>query len=461
VYATDVDGDGDVDVLGAAYDADQVAWWENDGDENFAEYTIDSDFSGALSVYATDVDGDDDGDILGAGIGGFVWWENDGDENFAKRYIASFFNGIPSCVYATDVDGDGDVDVLGAVSGLLFQGGEIAWWENDGDESFARHTLDSDFEGAESVYATDVDGDGDVDVLGAAEWDDDITWWENDGDENFTEHIIDSFFNGARSVYATDVDGDGDVDVLGAARWADDIAWWENDGGENFTEHTIASDFDGAYSTYAADVDGDGDVDVLGAASLDDEIAYWENDGDENFTKDTIDGSFDGAKSVYAADVDGDGDLDVLGAADDIDEIAWWEQGGAPLPLPTNLTATAVSRTQIDLTWLDNSDDESAFHIERSPDGSTGWTEIDTVEANATAYSDTGLDCDTTYHYRVRAYRAGDGQYSAYSNVDSATTAACAEPYYVYLPLVLRDWPPLPPSPPTLYEIHNPDGDGN
>jgi len=45
----------------------------------------------------------------------------------------------------------------------------------------------------------------------------DITWWENDGSQNFTEHPIAGSFTGARSVYAIDVDGDSDIDVLGAA----------------------------------------------------------------------------------------------------------------------------------------------------------------------------------------------------------------------------------------------------
>jgi subtilisin-like proprotein convertase family protein len=93
---------------------------------------------------------------------------------------------------------------------------------------------------------------------------------------------------------------------------------------------------------------------------------------------------------------------------------------------PSNLTATAVSQTQINLSWNDNSTDESDFHIERSPNGSTSWTEIDTVGANTTSYSNTGLICSTPYYYRVRAHRHGDGQYSNYSNTAYASTQACS-----------------------------------
>ena len=91
--------------------------------------------------------------------------------------------------------------------------------------------MDGSFDGAGAVYAADIDGDGDMDVLGAAFNGDDLAWWENttgDG-TSWTEHMLDGSFDGAWSVYAADVDGDGDMDVLGAAFWDDSIAWWESD----------------------------------------------------------------------------------------------------------------------------------------------------------------------------------------------------------------------------------------
>jgi hypothetical protein len=162
---------------------------------------------------------------------------------------------------------------------LLPQGADIPAGSAQAQDpiTFTEHTIASNFDGARSVYATDVDGDGDMDILGAARLADDITWWENDGSQSFTEHTITGDFDGAHSVYATDVDEDGDVDVLGAAYDADDIAWWENDGSQSFTQHTIADYFSRASSVYAADVDGDGDVDVLGAAQSTDDITWWEN----------------------------------------------------------------------------------------------------------------------------------------------------------------------------------------
>jgi subtilisin family serine protease len=88
------------------------------------------------------------------------------------------------------------------------------------------------------------------------------------------------------------------------------------------------------------------------------------------------------------------------------------QEPDAPNP-PSNLIAAATSSVQIDLAWTDNSDNETGFRIERSDDGVT-FVQIDTVGANVTAYSDIGLQPNTTYWYRVRAYN-GEGN-SAYSN---------------------------------------------
>jgi hypothetical protein len=86
---------------------------------------------------------------------------------------------------------------------------------------------------------------------------------------------------------------------------------------------------------------------------------------------------------------------------------------------PSNLTAAVVSSSQINLTWADNSSDETGFKVERSADNNT-FTEIATTAANAMAYSSTGLSANTTYYYRIRATNANGN--SNYSNVISATT---------------------------------------
>ena len=81
--------------------------------------------------------------------------------------------------------------------------------------------------------------------------------------------------------------------------------------------------------------------------------------------------------------------------------------GTAPIA-PSNITATAASYSQIDLAWIDNSNNESGFEVYRSTDSNSGFIIVGTAPANATAYSDNNsLNPSTTYYYKLRAI----GQY--------------------------------------------------
>lgn len=93
---------------------------------------------------------------------------------------------------------------------------------------------------------------------------------------------------------------------------------------------------------------------------------------------------------------------------------------GAPPTAPSNLSASVVSPSQINLLWTDTSNNENGFAIERKI-GSLGvYGQISTVNANVTTYSDLGRSPGITYYYRVKAFN-GDGP-SAFSNEASATT---------------------------------------
>jgi hypothetical protein len=70
---------------------------------------------------------------------------------------------------------------------------------------------------------------------------------------------------------------------------------------------------------------------------------------------------------------------------------------------PSDLAATAVSPTRIDLAWHDNSGDEQGFRIERSLDGFS-FAEIATAGTNATTFSDNTVSPDTLYFYRVLSF---------------------------------------------------------
>jgi hypothetical protein len=154
---------------------------------------------------------------------------------------------------------------------------KIAWYENDGQQTFTGHTITTAADGALIRLCRRCgQGRGYGCALGL-KGDDKIAWYENDGQQHFTSHTITTSADAAKSVYATDMDGDGDMDVLSASALNDKIAWYENDGQQTFTNHTITTAADLATSVYAADVDRDGDMDVLSASSGDDKIAWYEN----------------------------------------------------------------------------------------------------------------------------------------------------------------------------------------
>ena len=114
----------------------------------------------------------------------------------------------------------------------------------------------------------------------ASQIDDTIAWYENDGNANptFTAVDVATSADGAFSVFAADMDGDGDMDIVSASYDDDTIAWYENDGNANptWTAADIATSADGAISVFAADMDGDGDMDIISASHLDDTIAWYE-----------------------------------------------------------------------------------------------------------------------------------------------------------------------------------------
>lgn len=95
-----------------------------------------------------------------------------------------------------------------------------------------------------------------------------------------------------------------------------------------------------------------------------------------------------------------------------------------PLSAPTSLTATPVLTSQINLTWADNSTNETGFQIERSLTSGTGFTLVTVTAANTTSYVNSGLVASTKYYYRVRA--ANEGGNSAFSPEADATTLAPA-----------------------------------
>ena len=298
VFVIDVDGDGDLDILttSALYGGREVLWWESDGaiPPNFSKHKISVRGDDWYPVFATDLDDDGDTDILvGNGPGGayanrVVWLENNGNSppSFTERVISTAVN-WPYRIFAIDLDDDGDIDVLSASR----WDDKIAWYENDGGSPpvFFQRVISTNIDQASHVYAADLDGDGDLDVLSGSvhAYDYKIAWYENDGKvlPTFTEQIIISTADGPIFTFPSDVDDDGDTDVLAALTYSDKFVWYDNDGkiSPTFTERIIASPVCPPPHTVCFaprtiygchDIDGDGDSDVLALMATNKPVQY-------------------------------------------------------------------------------------------------------------------------------------------------------------------------------------------
>ncbi len=99
------------------------------------------------------------------------------------------------------------------------------------------------------------------------------------------------------------------------------------------------------------------------------------------------------------------------------------------LEAPSGLTATAVSGSAVDLSWQDNSGNETGFRVQRRQGDSDDWAPVGATATNTTTFSDTGLLADTRYRYRVQAFN--DTESSAYSNQAAVTTSSLHPPSHV------------------------------
>ncbi len=348
VFAADIDGDGDMDVLSSSANDDKISWYENtNGLGDFSsQQVISTAADNPYSVFAADIDGDGDIDVLSAsGLDDKIaWYENmDGQGNFGVQQVITTNADNAYSVFAKDLDGDGDIDVLSTST----NDDKVAWYENlDGQGNFGvQQIITTNTNFVYSVFSDDLDGDGDMDVLSASPLDNKIAWYENtNGLGNFgSQQIISVNAINATKVYTADIDGDGDIDVLSSSVGDNKIAWYENlDGQGNFgTQQVITINANTARAVFAIDIDNDGDIDVLSASFGDDKIAWYENiDGQGSFgAQQVITTNADAAHSVFASDLNGDGKMDVLSASGYDDSVVWYENLGFQLIAyqPSNL----------------------------------------------------------------------------------------------------------------------------
>lgn len=279
VFSADLDGDGDMDLIAATQGDDKISWYENtDGQGTFGQQNIiTTNADGVISIFSTDLDGDNDMDILFSTLndGKLGWYENtDGLGTFNVEHLlrSNTLNSISS-VYSTDIDGDGDMDIIAPVR-ILGSDSEISWHENlDGQGTFGtQQIITTDVGYPNSAMAADLDGDGDTDVAYIAGTSGSISgrisWQENlDGLGTFGPQIILLENPFLTDLILADVNNDNDIDIIYNNFLDKTINLFDNSDGQGTfnAEQVIISDNDlsEAKSVIASDIDNDGDVDIV------------------------------------------------------------------------------------------------------------------------------------------------------------------------------------------------------
>ncbi len=323
--AEDLDNDNDVDVVSSALAVgfcDELVWHENDGGSppSFTSHTVPQPKGFGLSrglgpsIHAADMNGDTLCDILWGGTGYLAWYENGGGSppSWTEHIIpCSAFLNTGTCVYAEDVDGDTDFDLVLYAIGH----GELYWYESSGGSlpTFTERLIYSiGSSGRKDVLAADIDGDTDIDVVCHD------LWFENSGESppSWTPHFVYKGGSrekwwGGRYMFVSDLDRDGDADI---AYPRDYGSWYENDGGSppSWTRHDIGW---GGQTSFASDVDNDTDVDMVTVDYYDEFQWIW----------------FENLLLTARGNVDGEGVIELGDVVYLINYL--WKEGPAPEPI--------------------------------------------------------------------------------------------------------------------------------
>ncbi len=324
----DVDNDDDEDVLitGGTLAGPVAKLYFNNGEGVFSE-VLGTPFIGVShsSVAFADIDGDNDLDVFIAGEASAAtpsikYYLNDGSGSFTLANENSNNGASFGSVACTDVDGDGDQDVL--ISGYSGISNITDLYINDGNGAFLKMS-GTPFPGLfESTVAfADVDGDGDHDALifGRKSLSTTLTrLYLNDGSGIYTESAGTKFsdvYDG--SIEFADVDGDGDQDFLMTGIEFDFFGvtrLYINDGMGVFTKKSYFHNVKSGTGNFS-DIDNDGDPDVLimGSDFPDQVVKLYSNNGAGVYSL-VPDVPFISPEdhAVAFSDIDGDGDEDVL-----------------------------------------------------------------------------------------------------------------------------------------------------
>ncbi len=270
----DFDADQDMDVLACSYDLNQVVFFENNGTQVFTMHVISTSLQHPLALASGDIDMDGDMDIVcatqDAGTG-MILLRNDGNLNFTSMQLsAESYSSTWAAII--DLDQDNDPDILG--NNFMATGG-LLWYEQTAPGTFMEHLIP--FPMAHGGAVGDIDGDGDLDLAGAS-CGSSIAWFENDGNNSFTKHNMTLGMNCPVSVEIADIDNDGHQDIIGEIWGSGNISWWRNNGDQSFIMKHICDTLINPSGLSVTDLNQDSLPDVV-AGSYSRKLDWFENEG--------------------------------------------------------------------------------------------------------------------------------------------------------------------------------------
>jgi hypothetical protein len=290
----DVDGDGDIDYIGARYRPGLIVWFEQPmkgATEPWRARIVDDQVNGIHGLLTGDVDRDGRIDLLANSaqpVGAFpnsaAWLRVPKNPRNAARWQRYIFAdrdapGLSHYLGFGDVNGDGRPDISVAAKGgaqdKTNSGEWFAWWEAPSDPTTAwkKHLLADKQPGATNIMPADVNGDGKTDFIATRGHGIGVFWMEA---PNWVQHVMHPTLKEPHCLTVVDMDGDGDIDAA-TCGYGDRLAvWFENDGAGNFKTHIVAED-QAAYDIRSVDMDRDGDLDLLIAGQQSNNVVWYEN----------------------------------------------------------------------------------------------------------------------------------------------------------------------------------------
>jgi hypothetical protein len=419
----DIDNDGINDIVIGSELSIGVVWYHS---PTWTRYVV-GNGSFTTDGEATDVDGDGDVDVVISCISRnqIEWWENLGDpfvpSGWTLHRIGSNF---AHDLAVGDIDNDGNTDVV-----IFRKGAEIVWFEapDDPRTAWTRRTVSSS--AGEGLDVGDIDGDGDLDIAGSR------NWYENTNGSgtSWSSHVVTSSWGTDCRDIIADMDGDDDNDiVLSHSEGSGPIAWFENPG---WTRHTIDPEsINRAHSLEVADFDLDGDADVMAGqmhTSAEKRVMVYENAGGGQFWNRSI-LSTSGTHNARVGDVNNDMMPDIVGKNyDGSKQVEVWLNA-----LPTAVTIAGFGARPGDggvfLEWeIAESDELSGFDIYRAPeDGSFVKVNGAKLPPEATTYVDETAESGRGYTYRLAAYDRDGTYYSHTVAVSVPAVTVSLDPSY-------------------------------